>query len=267
MTTAMDVLAAHAERITLRDRVLRCVIATGAAGNTLDFAGIAGLTEVLATLADSAEVGAVLLASEGESFCTGGNVKNFHAAPDRQAYVTASAERFHAFVRALVETPFPVVAGVPGWAVGAGMSVVCASDITVGGPGTRFRAAYPSIGFSPDGGMSWSLPRIIGPTRARDLLLTDRIVEGEEAARLGLLTRLVADDEINATAARIATELAAGPTTTLARIKRLAWASAGNDLPGQLAAEAISIGECAASPAGVEGVDAFVQRRRPDYRR
>jgi 2-(1,2-epoxy-1,2-dihydrophenyl)acetyl-CoA isomerase len=250
--------------------VLRCVLASEKAGNSLDRDALVGATAALQAIRDgdpdgSLRARAVLLASDGASFCTGGDVKGFHAAADRQAHVTELAETFHQFILAVMHAPVPVVAAVPGWAVGAGMSIVCACDLVVGGPGTRFRPGYPFIGLSPDGGMSWSLPRIIGPIRARDLLLSDGVLGGAEAARLGLVTRLVPDDQIAAEAQRAAERLAAGPAGALTRIKRLVWDAADRDLPGHLPHEARSIGECAASPDGIEGVNAFAEQRPPAY--
>ena len=244
-----------------RGRVLRCVIATAAAGNTLDQDGVRQGIAALKAL--DPDVGSVLLASDGPSFCTGGNVRDFAGADDRRAFVAGMAEELHDFVRSLVGAPVPIVAGVHGWAAGAGMSLACVADIVIGGPGTKFRPAYPSIGFSPDGGMSWTLPRAIGAARARDMILTDSVLAGEEAYRAGLLSRFVADEEIQAEAERVAAELAAGPRTSLARTKRLLWDAADRDLSAHLDAEAESIAACADSPAGREGVVAFAERRRP----
>lgn len=248
-----------------RGRVLRCVIATAAHGNTLDFDGVRPAREAISAIKVDGDVGAVLLASEGGNFCNGGDVRAFAAAEDRGRFVGELARTFHEFILALVRAPVPVVAGVRGWAVGAGMSIACACDVVVGGPSTRFRPAYPSIGLSPDGGMSWALPRIIGATRARDLILTDGVLAGEEALRAGLLTRLVADQDIQAEAEAVAAKLADGPTSTYARIKRLMWDAPGRDLAEHLDAEAEAIAACADSSAGREGVDAFAQRRAPTF--
>jgi 2-(1,2-epoxy-1,2-dihydrophenyl)acetyl-CoA isomerase len=254
----------HAE---LRGRWLRCVIATSAAGNSLDGARMATATALLQAIADgwTNAVGAVLLVSEGRNFCTGGNVKGFGAAENPGAHITTSARRLHEFILAITCAPVPVIGAVHGWAAGAGMSIACACDIVVGGPGTKFRPAYPAIGFSPDGGMSWTLPRVIGLNRARDLLLTDGVLGGEDAERLGLISRLVPDDRIAAEAELLAEQLALGPTGSLGRIKRLVRESAERGLADHLAHEARAIGESAASEAGREGVRAFVERRAPDY--
>lgn len=268
MTDLHSLLEEGQQSLSLTHGVLRCVIATAETGGALDSAGVGSVTRVLQAVGDGQStpiIGSALLVSEGRSFCTGGNVRAFDTAHDRRVQLTEKARLFHDFILALVRAPIPVVAAVHGWAVGAGMSIVCACDAVVGARTTKLRPAYPSIGFSTDGGLSWSLPRLVGPIRARDLLLTDGVVDGDEAARLGLITRLVSPERIVPEAELLAQELAQGPTSTLARLKRLTWESAERSFPEHLHHEAQSIGESAASPAGVEGIAAFVEQRPPNF--
>ena len=246
--------------IRLEGRVLRCVIATKANGSTLDVTATREAAAAISALASDDSAGCVLLTSDGPNFCTGGDVTAFAAAQDRSAFVGSMARQFHELIRAIAHTEVPVVAAVHGWAVGAGMSLVCACDVTVGGPSTRLRPAYPSIGFSPDGGMSWTLPRIVGTARARDILLTDRVLAGDEAWRAGLLSRLVPDDQIAAEARTTAETLAAGPASAYRRIKRLLAEAEHDRLDEHLELEAEAIAASADSPAGRAGVDAFAAR-------
>ena len=161
-------------------RVLRCRISTGRHG-TLDGPAMEEVTAALQKI-DPSDVGAVLLHGDGENFCTGGDVRAFAGAEDRYGYVHGLADTFHAMLRPLASSPVPTVAAVPGWAAGAGMSVVLACDVAVGGRSTRMRPAYPGIGFSPDGGMTWTLPRLIGTARARRVLLTDEVLDADALA-------------------------------------------------------------------------------------
>ncbi|MEV0946230.1 enoyl-CoA hydratase-related protein [Rhodococcus sp. NPDC049939] len=250
-------------KVRIEDNVLRVTIATTENGNTLDDECLEQGTQALAAAGD--RIGSVLLVGEGPNFCAGGNVKAFASAPVRSEYVAGVARVLHDFVRALDAVTVPVVAGVHGWAAGAGMSLVCLADIALGGPGTKMRAAYPSIGFTPDGGISWTLPRIVGDARAREILLTDSILSGDEAVRLGILSRLVADDVVQDEAFRLARILAAGPTSSYAGTKSLLRTSRTRTLTEQLDAEAASIAAAADSPVGREGVDAFVEKRRADF--
>jgi 2-(1,2-epoxy-1,2-dihydrophenyl)acetyl-CoA isomerase len=249
-------------------RVLRCRIARGRHG-TLDGDALPEVQAALGSL-DPAEVGAVLLTSgtrsdPPESFCTGGDVRAFESAADRGAYVRSLAEAFHGLLTAVVDCPVPVVAGVRGWAAGAGMSIVCAVDLAVGGRSTKLRPAYPGIGFSPDGGMSWTLPRIVGAGRARQILLTDRVLDAAAALSLGILADVVDDAEVVDEAEHTAHRLAQGPTAALGRIKRLLAASPDASLAEQLAAEADAIAASAAGPEAAEGLTAFVEKRPPAF--
>lgn len=264
MTASTDSTPDTAEpTVSIADGVLSIRIATPTRGNVLSGVAMVEGTSALTRLDTS--VSAVLLVGAESNFCAGGDVRAFHAAPDRGEYVRSVAETFHDFVRALAAVEVPVVAGVPGWAAGAGMSLVCHADITIGGRSTKLRPAYPGLGFTPDGGMTWALPRILGPGRARDILLTDTVINGDEAHRLGLLTRLVGDDVITSEAERLARSLAAGPAGATRGVKRLLMTSEDSTLTQQLAAEAESISSMATTPDGIEGVDAFVEKRRPSF--
>ncbi len=252
--------------VRLDGDVLRIAIATADNGTALDFAGVnQGAAALRALAAGEIDAGAVLLVGEGANFCAGGNVRAFAGADDRAAYLLEIAHELHDFVRELAATAVPVVAAVHGWAAGAGMSLACVSDVAIGGVSTRLRPAYPGIGFTPDGGMSWTLPRIVGDRKAREIFLTDAIVDAEEAVRLGLLTRLVADDDVQAEALAVATDLAAGPTASYAGIKALLARSGASSLSDQLDAEAAAISAAAGGSTGREGVDAFVDKRKPDF--
>ncbi|SNS30273.1 enoyl-CoA hydratase-related protein [Rhodococcoides kyotonense] len=252
--------------VHLEDGVLTITVATDAAGTSLS--GDA-MTEGAAALrllnAGELQAGSILLVGSGPNFCAGGNVRAFADAPERGAYVREVAESFHAFVRELDAATVPVVAGVHGWAAGAGMSIVCHADVAIGGRSTKLRPAYPGIGFTPDGGLTWTLPRIVGSARARDILLNDSIINGEEAVRLGILSRLVGDDIIASEAERLARTFAAGPTSAFQGAKSLLQQSENNTLAQQLDAETESISAAADGPTGREGVDAFVEKRRPDF--
>lgn len=246
--------------VTRHGRVLRLVLSDAASGNALDFARVAEAQAALEQL-DPADTGAVLLAADGPHFSTGGNVHAFAAAPDRHAHVHDAADGLHDFVRVLDGVPVPVVAGVPGWAAGAGMSLVLLADVRIGGTRTRLKPAYPGIGYTPDGGMTHTLARQVGEAKARELVLTNATIDAETAERLGILSRVVADDEVADEAIATATALADGPTEAYGRIRTLFREGRARSLSEQLDAESDSIADSSTSPAGLEGVDAFVAGR------
>lgn len=253
--------------VSLEEGVLTLPVSLEGAGNSLDSDAVdqAG-TALRALLAGEIDAGSVLLVGLGKNFCNGGNVPGFAAAEDRAEHVRELADRLHGVIRLLDEVTVPVVAAVAGWAAGAGASLAMAADLAVGGPDTRLLAAYPGIGLSPDGGMSWRLPRAIGQAAARAFILGNEPMTGERAYQLGLLTSFVEGD-VRQAARELAVRLAAGPRESYAAAKALLRTSEGASLSEQLDAERDSIARLAVSADGVEGVDAFVGKRAPRFGR
>ena len=257
--------------------VLRLELVDPAGPGALDGARVRAAREILTDLAEAyADRGAgfdsgtglprvVLIAHPGPNFCVGGDVTGFAAAADLGPFVAAAAAEFHSLVRAVVNCPAPVISAVRGWAAGAGLSIVAVSDLVLASDQARFTPAYPGIGFSPDGGLTWTLPRAVGRARALDILLRNRVLDAAQAAGFGLVSEVVADAELDGAAIRVAEELAAGPVVAYGRIKALVSEGAEGSFDQQLDAEAVAIAQCAAGPEGREGVAAFVARRRPDF--
>lgn len=244
--------------------VWRVTLASPQTGNAVDPAMAAALGAAMR--ARPTQTRAVLLLAEGERFCVGGDVRGFAAAADPGAEVGRLAADWHVVVRALLDSPVPVVAGVHGAVAGAGVGLLGACDVVVCARSTRIRPAYGAIGFSPDGGTSWTLAHALGPARALDLVLTDGTLDAAEAQAYGLVARVVADDDLRDAAAALARTLAAGPVRAMVRSRALVRGAAVRTLAEHLDDEARLIAESAADPEGREGVRAFVEKRRPDFR-
>jgi len=234
------------------------------AGNALTPALAEELTAALSDRPE--ETRAVLLLGNGPRFCVGGDVRSFADADDPGAFVGQLAHDWHAVIRLLVETPVPVVAGIHGAVAGAGLGLVGACDVVVCARGTKLRPAYGAIGLSPDGGSSWALARALGAPRALELMLTNGALSAADAHLFGLVGRLVDDDELRDAAIALAHEIAAGPIRAMVRTRALVRRAAIQTLDAQLDDEAALIAESAADPEGREGVRAFIEKRRPDFR-
>jgi 2-(1,2-epoxy-1,2-dihydrophenyl)acetyl-CoA isomerase len=177
--------------------------------------------------ADVDGVRAVLLTGAGKRFCAGGDVASFLGSDDPSGYLWQLATELEAGLRRLSELPKPVVAGVQGAVAGAGLAFVLNSDVVVAGRSTKFVMAYSGIALTPDCGVSYLLPRVVGQQRALELALTGRVLTAEEARTWGLVAEVVDDDAVQTRAAELATTLAEGPTGALAAAKRLirsSWA-------------------------------------------
>jgi 2-(1,2-epoxy-1,2-dihydrophenyl)acetyl-CoA isomerase len=208
------------------------------------------------------DVRAVLLTAAGRAFCVGGDLREFAAATDLGAHLHQVTDTLHDALRIFTTIDAPVVVAVHGTVAGAGLGLVGMADLAIAAEETAFVAAYTGIGYSPDAGVTWSLPRLVGPATALDMLLTNRRLTAGEARAAGLVTRVVADAETEAS--NLATRLADGPTGAFGATKRLVRRSASFD--AQLDAEADAIADAAVSPDGREGVRAFLAKRPARYR-
>jgi 2-(1,2-epoxy-1,2-dihydrophenyl)acetyl-CoA isomerase len=250
-------------RVEQEGRVLRIVLIRPERGNAIDPEFIDELWTAVSQLEGS--VGCIAIVAEGKTFCVGGDVRVFAEAPDPGASVHGWATRFHQAVLALMASELPIVVGVQGWAAGGGLSLALLGDVLILGRSARVRAAYTAIGLTPDGGMSWTLPRAVGASRARDLILTNRAVSAAEAEAMGLTSRVVDDQELRATVDSVAAELADGATGALGAVRDLVLGGLARGFAEQLEQEATSIAVRADSVQGREGVRAFVERRAPRY--
>jgi 2-(1,2-epoxy-1,2-dihydrophenyl)acetyl-CoA isomerase len=208
----------------------------------------------------------------GEHFMAGGDLKWFQEQVSTMSpeAIRVQFEGFihevHAMILSLRRMPKPVVASVRGAAAGFGLSLVMACDLALAADSAYFTLAYASIGVSPDGGSTFSLPRMLGLKKAMEIaLLADRF-DAAAAERLGLVNRVVPAEALDAETAKLAARLAAGPTAVFGRTKALLNESLDNVLEKQLQREAESFAQCAAEADFREGLAAFIGKRRPQFK-
>jgi 2-(1,2-epoxy-1,2-dihydrophenyl)acetyl-CoA isomerase len=150
---------------------------------------------------------------------------------------------------------------VNGAAAGAGLSLAIAGDVVIGGESSRYLMAYSAIGLSPDGGATYYLPRLIGMRLTQEMAFLNRRLDAGEALAAGLISRVVADKDLQNEAEAIARRLATGPTYAFRRIKAMLAQSHPTRLGAQLDLEAEAIAACATTSDAAEGVNAFLDRR------
>ncbi|MGW5666886.1 enoyl-CoA hydratase/isomerase family protein [Micromonospora sp. NPDC003776] len=249
------------------DAVVTLTLNRPTAMNSLDVPLKEALRDTLAELETDRSCRAIVLAGAGGSFCAGQDlrehVQTLQGAGDPLATVGA---HYNPIAARLANLPKPVVAAVRGMAAGAGASLAFLADFRIGGPKTRFLMAFAGVGLAADTGASWTLPRLVGHAKAVELLMLAEPVGAEEACRLGLLTRLVDDDEgVLPAAQELAARLAAGPTVAYGAIKRqLSIADAGT-LADALAAEAQAQSICGATADHRAATMAFVNKQKPVF--
>ncbi len=213
----------------------------------------------------------VVIRGAGGHFMAGGDLKFFKAvlaepAAERRRFFRAMVETVHPTMIALRRMPKPVIASVEGAAAGFGMSLMLACDLAIAAENAYFSLAYVNIGTSPDGSGTFFLPRVVGMRRAMEFALLGERFDAKRALELALVNRVVPSEALGAETAKLASKLANGPTLAIAATKRLLNRSLEVPLEAQLEAEAASFSACAASEDFVEGINAFIEKRKPAYR-
>ncbi|NJC69346.1 enoyl-CoA hydratase [Planosporangium thailandense] len=236
--------------------------------NSLDVALKVALRETLGELAADPSCRAILLTGAGRAFCVGQDLRQ-HVETLQSGTsdpLGTVREHYNPVATLLAEMPKPVVAAVRGMAAGAGASLAMLADFRIGGPGTGFLMAFANVGLAGDTGASWALPRLVGHARATELMLLAEPVRAEEALRLGLLTKLVEDDEEVLPAARaLAARLASGPTVAYAQIKRQLRIGGTGTLAEALEAEYEAQKVSGATADHRNATYAFVNKQRPVF--
>ncbi|MEO8574476.1 MAG: enoyl-CoA hydratase-related protein, partial [Pyrinomonadaceae bacterium] len=218
-------------------------------------------------IADNAR--AVILTGSGRAFCSGGDLREMRAMGESQgsieAFLDAPLKALHDVILLIRETPIPFVAAVNGVCAGAGTNFALACDLVLAADDASFNEAFVRIGLSPDCGGTFFLPRAIGEKLAAEAFMTGLTISSQRAAEIGMINRVVPASDLMTAANKLAASLAAGPTGSYGRIKRMLNATFSNDLTAQLKLEADCQVESGQSPDFQEGVTAFFEKRPPKF--
>ncbi|HEY1853003.1 MAG TPA: enoyl-CoA hydratase-related protein [Solirubrobacterales bacterium] len=231
---------------------------------------IGELTIAFAWLADRAPIRALIVTGAGRAFCAGGDVTWFRKGVedeklDLPASVRQGAEALHQAIVDLRRIPHPVIAAVNGPAAGAGFSLALACDLRIASEAAFFAPAYGRIGASPDGGMTYFLPRVVGPARALELLLEDPDLSAEAAAAEGLVSEVVPAEELEARTGAKAEQLAALAPHYVRMAKLLVGGSIEHTLTEHLQLERHGIADSMATEDLRAGVTAFFGGEKPRF--
>lgn len=214
------------------------------------------------------EARAAVITGAGKAFCSGADLSDLMGeyetgGPDLHRVI---GDRFNPMVEALLGAPVPTVAAVNGAAAGAGMGLALACDLRVMAESAFFLSAFIGLALIPDTGTTWLLPHHLGLSRAIELTFSNRRLPATEAAQLGLAAEVVEADEVVDKAVNMAVSLADGPTRAYVETRRLLVGASQSDPVAALADERRTQGELGTSPAHLEGMKAFLEKRPPDFR-
>ncbi len=235
--------------------------------NALDAGMITRLRAVCEQARDDRAVRVIVLRGNGPAFLAGGDVALFHAnLPKLAEMVERLAGELHHAIIALRDAAKPVLASVHGAVAGAGVSLLAAADLAIAAAETQFTLAYSKIATSPDGGSTYFLPRIVGTRKALELMMLSDTFDADTALSLGLVNWVVPAADLAAATDRLVRRLVNGPTVAYGETKALVNRSFERPLAAQLDAEAQAFARCARTHDLAEGVTAFVQKRKPEFK-
>jgi len=254
-------------RFDVADNVAHIAIDRPDAANTLNGALAHDLMMAALRCDEDPEIRAAILTGTGKMFCAGGDLKTFATfGAQTGAKLKEITTYLHAATSRFMRMDAPLIVAVNGIAAGAGMSLAAAGDMAIAGRAAKFTMAYTAAGLSPDGSSTWFLPRLIGLRRTQELMLTNRMLDADEALEWGLINQVVDDDALADTAMALARRLASGPTLAYGAVKTLLVDSFTNSLETQMELEARMIARTAQSDDGREGIAAFIAKRTPTFK-
>ncbi len=250
---------------TRTDSVGRIVFDRPDAHNSINERMGEELPDAARKLASDDEVRCIALTANGATFNTGADLTMLSGDGSDEPLVRSVANGIHEFVSQLVHAPKPVVTGVNGVAAGGGLGPSVCGDIVLAGESARFEFAYPRIGFCGDGGSTYFLPRLVGLRQAQEIAFRDEPIGPSEATEMGLVTEVVADEELDDRLDEEAERLAAGATKAYAETKRLLTKSLDTSLDTQLADETGSIARLTNTRDFARGHAAFGGDEGPEF--
>jgi 2-(1,2-epoxy-1,2-dihydrophenyl)acetyl-CoA isomerase len=208
----------------------------------------------------------VVLTGAGRFFSAGGDLRAIASSSSTAGhYVKTIADDLHRAISTFARMDAVLITAVNGVAAGAGFSLAVTGDLVLAAESATFTMAYTAAGLSPDGSSSYYLPRLIGVRRTQELMLTNRRLSAGEALQWGLLTEVVEDAELAARVDAVAQQIASGARQSASAVKKLVLMSFTSGLEEQMETEGRLIAECADSADGNEGIEAFLQKRRPEF--
>lgn len=249
----------------IADAVARIILQAPERGNTLTLATAKAFARAVDAVLD-VRPRAILLLAEGRMFCAGGAIDEFiAAADDLEPLIHSILTPLHPALQKLHEAPIPVVAAVNGPVAGAGVGLALCADFVLAAASMKLRTGYAAIGLSPDAGASYHLARRVGPVRAAQWLMLSDPVDAQACLQHGAVDAILPDEELRDAAEKLAARLAQAAPGSLAGIKALCAGLPGRGLGEHLAMEHRLLAQQARGADAREGIQAFIEKRRPRF--
>lgn len=213
------------------------------------------------------DVRAVIVTATGKLFCAGGDLAEMDAqGADKPAFLTRMATLLHQSLIRLTHIDAPVIMAVNGTAGGGGFSLALSGDFVIAAETAKFVSAYTASGLTPDGSSTYFLAKHVGLLRAKELMLTNRVLTANEARDWGIVNRVVIGNELMEAAQDLAESFAQGPTKAFGGTKRLLFSAYSESMETQLDRETRSISSMMETYDGPHGLNAFLHKKKPEFK-
>ena len=222
------------------------------------------LQDAFKTVAKDEAVRVVVLTGEGKAFCSGQDLKASQG--QKRSFLDSLHKRYNPIVRAMRNLPKPIIGRLNGVAAGAGCSIALACDLIIASDEATLIEVFINIGLVPDSGSSWFLPRLVGPAKAFELASMGTKVKAKEAEAMGFITKAVPADQLDKAVADYTTYYAQAPTKAIGLIKKMLNKAANSSLDEMLDYEAYCQEIAGNSEDYKEGVNAFLEKRKPSFK-
>lgn len=253
-------------RMTEDDGIAKLILNRPEVFNAFDHDMVEHFARHVVMLAADDSVRGVVISGRGKAFCAGGDLRCISEFPlGASVAFHRLAASFHQAILEIRRMPKPVIAAINGIAAGGGFSLALACDLRVMEKSAILRQAYTSNGLCIDGGDTFTLPRLVGLARALEIVAFDKPISSEHALAWGLTTKVVEDGRTVEEAVEMAHELANGSLNSFGWSKQLLTDSFNTAFEAQIERERAGLCSCAAHPDGKEGLQAFVEKRKPVF--
>ncbi len=249
-----------------RDGVATITLSRPDEANALSLQMASEMHEVAIRCSSDSAVRAVIVTGTGKMFCPGGDLKDMQAQGDRMPeHLTRMATALHGAITRFAHMNAPVIMALNGTAAGGGFSLALSGDYIIASDKAKLVSAYTASGLTPDGSSTYFLAKHVGLLRAKELLLTNRVLTAAEALDWGLVNRVVAPDALMPEANKLAQTFATGPTKAIGGLKALLLTAYSGPLETQLDRETRSISDMMRTRDGRHGIEAFIGKSKPTF--
>ena len=252
--------------LTKEDKVATVTLNRPEFNNAIDLNLVKDLYDAFKDCHHDSSIRSVIFTGNGTMFSAGGDLSLFKKNADNLGpLVTDMTAYFHQAITLMHRMEKPIITAINGTAAGGGLSLAISGDIVISSDQAKFSCAYTAAGLSPDGSMTYVLPRLIGMKKTKELMITNRRFLPDEALNMGMIDEVVKHDQLNKTALDMATTLANGATKAYGAVKSLLAETFSSSLESHLEQEARFLNIRAQSKDGKEGVKAFIEKRKPNF--